>query len=48
MPSVCSWASARGERAFAPPLEIGTKNQKLVENLKSTDLIVAITVYLPV
>ena len=37
-----------GERAFAPPLEIGTKNQKLVENLKSTDLIVAITVYLPV
>ena len=43
------------KRVFAPPtLEIGTKNQKMLENLKSTsrfrliDLLLATTQYLPV
>jgi len=48
-----SWAFAGGKRAFAL-MEIGTKNQKFIENLKLATksrlihLIVAMTVYLPV
>jgi len=48
-----SWVSAGGEkRAFT--LEIGTKNQRFLENLtlaaesRSIHLIVAMTVYMPV
>ena len=43
----------RGQNGF-PPSEIGTKNQKVLENLRSAsrfqllDLILAITLYLPV
>jgi len=50
-----SWTSTGGEkRAFSPPLGIGTKKQKFLENLKSAssfrliDLILAITLYLQV
>jgi len=46
------WAP-QGENEHFPPLEIGTKIQNFIENLTSTaqlrliDLIIAMTVYLP-
>ena len=50
-----AWASEGGaKRAFALPLEIGTKNQNFLENMNSAaqfrlfNLIRAMTVYLPV
>jgi len=51
-----AWASAGGggKTGICPTLEIGTKNQDFVENLKLAakfrliHLLVAITVYLPV
>ena len=49
------WASAGGaKRAFAAPLETGTKNQKFIKKAEDNnlipinDLIIAMTVYLPV
>jgi len=54
MQYMSSWASAGGEKWAFAPLEIGTKNQKFLENLKlavkfrSIHLIVAMTVYFPV
>jgi len=50
-----AWASAgRGQNGHLPPLEIGPKNQNFLENMKSAsqfriiDLILAMTLYLPV
>ena len=49
----CASAGGGVKRAFAPPLEIGTKKPKFLENLKSAswfrliDLIIAITLDLP-
>jgi len=49
-----SWASAGGKTGICLPLEIGTKNQKFLEKLKSAvyfrviNLILAMTVYLPI
>jgi len=52
---VSAWASAGGAKwAFLPPLEIGTKKQKFLENVKSAfwfwsvGLILGITVCLPI
>jgi len=48
------WASAGGTKRAFSPLEIGTKNQKFLENLKLAPkfrliyLIVVMPVYLPV
>jgi len=50
---VGTWASAGVQNGNLPPLEIGTKKQKFMENVKSAVLfwlagfILAMTVYLP-
>jgi len=54
--TLLTWASAgvEGKTGICPLLENGTKNQKILENLKLVakfrliHLIVAMTVYLPV
>jgi len=45
----CTWASAGGRNGHLLPLEIGTKKENFLENVKSVvGLILAMTVYLPI